>query len=61
MYLTALSEKELHHEYARATAEYFKVRDGYTKGTATKDELQLKKNYLQSVINEIKRRDAAVH
>jgi hypothetical protein len=61
MYLTALSEKELHHEYARATAEYFKVRDAYTKGTSTKDELQLKKNYLQSVINEIKRRDAATH
>ena len=61
MYLTALSEKELHHEYARATAKYFKVRDAYTKGTATKDELQLKKNYLQSVINEIKRRDAATH
>ena len=60
MYLTALSDKELHFEYAKATADYFKVRDGYTKGMLTKDELQLKKSYLQSVVNEIKRRDALV-
>ena len=57
MYLTALSDKELHFEYAKATSDYFKARDGYTKGTVTKDELQLKKSYLQSVVNEIKRRD----
>jgi hypothetical protein len=61
MYLTALTEKELHMEYAKATAEYFKVRDGYTKGVVTKDDLQLKKNYLQSVVNEIKRRDTLSH
>ena len=61
MYLTALTEKELHMEYAKATAEYFKVRDGYTKGMVTKDDLQLKKNYLQSVVNEIKRRDTLSH
>ena len=60
MYLTALSDKELHSEYAKATADYFKVRDGYTKGMLTKDELQLKKSYLQSVVNEIKRRDTLV-
>jgi hypothetical protein len=61
MYLTTLSDKELHLEYARATAEYFKVRDGYTKGMVTKDDLQLKKSYLQSVVNEIKRRDTLAH
>ena len=61
MYLTALTEKELHMEYAKATAEYFKVRVGYTKGVVTKDDLQLKKNYLQSVVNEIKRRDTLSH
>jgi hypothetical protein len=61
MYLTTLSDKELHLEYARATAEYFKVRDGYTKGMVTKDDLQLKKSYLQSVVNEIKRRDTIAH
>ena len=61
MYLTALTDKELNFEYANATAEYFKVRDGYTKGTVTKDDLQLKKNYLQTVVNEIKRRDALTH
>jgi hypothetical protein len=61
MYLTALSDKELHFEYAKATADYFKVRDGYTKGMVTKDELQLKKSYLQSVVNEIKRRDATAN
>ena len=61
MYLTALTDKELHLEYAKATADYFKVRDGFTKGTVTKDELHLKKSYLQSVVNEIKRRDAISH
>jgi len=61
MYLTALTDKELHFEYAKATADYFKVRESYTKGAVTKDDLQLKKNYLQSVVNEIKRRDALTH
>ena len=56
MYLTALSDKELHYEYAKATTDYFKVREGVTKGTATKEDLELKKNYLQSVVSEIKRR-----
>ena len=59
MYLTALSDKELHYEYAKATTDYFKVREGVTKGTATKEDLELKKNYLQSVVSEIKRRSAA--
>jgi len=58
MYLTALSDKELHLEYAKATAEYFKVREAFTKGYQSKEELQLKKNYLQSVINEIKKRSS---
>ena len=61
MYLTALTDKELHHEYAKATPEYFKVRDGFTKGMVSKDDLQLKKSYLQSVVNEIKRRDHITH
>lgn len=61
MYLTTLTDKELHFEYAKATADYFKVRDAYTKGAVTKDELQLKKSYLQSVVNEIKRRDTIVN
>ena len=60
MYLTALTDKELHLEYAKATADYFKVRDGYTRGFVSKEDLQLKKSYLQSVVNEIKRRDALV-
>ena len=59
MYLTALSDKELHLEYAKATADYFKVREGFTKGVQSKEELQLKKNYLQSVINEIKKRSSS--
>ena len=56
MYLTALSDKELYYEYAKATTDYFKVREAVTKGTATKEDLELKKNYLQSVVSEIKRR-----
>ena len=56
MYLTALSDKELHYEYAKATTDYFKVREAFTKGAATKEDLELKKNYLQSVVSEIKRR-----
>ena len=56
MYLTALSDKELHYEYAKATTDYFKVREAVTKGAATKEDLELKKNYLQSVVSEIKRR-----
>ena len=56
MYLTALSDKELHYEYAKATTDYFKVREAVTKGTATKEDLELKKNYLHSVVSEIKRR-----
>ena len=59
MYLTALSDKELHYEYAKATTDYFKVREAVTKGTATKEDLELKKNYLQSVVSEIKRRSPA--
>ena len=59
MYLTALSDKEFHYEYAKATTDYFKVREAVTKGTATKEDLELKKNYLQSVVSEIKRRSAA--
>ena len=58
MYLSALSDKELHLEYARATADYFKVREAYVKGSLSKEDLQLKKNYVQSVIKEIKRRSA---
>ena len=58
MYLTALSDKELHLEYAKATADYFKVREAFSKGVQSKEELQLKKNYLQSVINEIKKRSS---
>jgi hypothetical protein len=42
MYLTALSDKELHYEYAKATTDYFKVREAVTKGTATKEDLELK-------------------
>ena len=56
MYITTLSDKELHYEYAKATTDYFRVREAVAKGMATKEDLQLKKNYLQSVVSEIKRR-----
>jgi hypothetical protein len=59
MYLSALSDKELHLEYAKATADYFKVREAFGKGIVSKEDLQLKKSYLQSVVNEIKKRSAS--